>query len=111
MSHLAPAPVPLRLLRTSLAWEEGDRITDRLSEAVAELWRLSLIERDSDHQPSAHRLILGFVRHFSREAPYEAETIGAVEKEMQRVRDDNDTASYRELEAIVPHAEALLEKH
>ena len=35
MSHLAPVPVPLRLLRASLGWDKGEPITDRLSIAIA----------------------------------------------------------------------------
>jgi tetratricopeptide (TPR) repeat protein len=108
MSHLAPVPVPLRLLRAALAWSASEPITDRLGEAIAALWRLSLVERDEGHQPSAHRLILGFVRHLPDGDARWAEAVEAVGKEMNRVRDDSDTAVYQELEAVVPHAEAVL---
>lgn len=102
MAHLAPVAVPLRLLRAALGWDD-----DRLGDAIAALWRLSLVERDGQNQPSAHRLIQGFVRHLPGESRW-MKTVTAVESEMARSRDDRDTASYQELEPVVPHAEAVL---
>jgi tetratricopeptide (TPR) repeat protein len=108
MAHLAPTPVPLRLLRKTLGWEESAGIGDRLAEAIADLWRLSLVERDDRHQPSAHRLILAFVRSLPDPDTWRTATVAAVEKEMNRTNDERDTASSKELEAVVPHAEAIL---
>ena len=108
MSHLAPEPVPLRLLRASLGWEESPALGDRLARAVADLWELSLVNRNEAGEPSAHRLILGFVRQQPETASRWPATVAAVEKEMDRASDQRDTASFQELEAVVPHAECLL---
>ena len=108
MAQLAPAPVPMSLLRAALGWEAADPVADRMGEAIASLWRLSLVERDGRNQPSAHLLILGFVRHLPDGNARWTEALAAVENEMNRVRDDADTAAYQELEAVVPHAEAVL---
>jgi tetratricopeptide (TPR) repeat protein len=108
MSHLAPAPVPLRLLRAVLKWEETDAISDRLRRAVADLTRLSLVERDGEGQPVAHRLILGFAASMPEAQPYRVEVGAAVDREMRRASDPLDTASYHELETVVPHADWVL---
>jgi tetratricopeptide (TPR) repeat protein len=108
MSHLAPAPVPFRLLRAVLEWEETDAVSDRLRRAVTDLARLSLVERDSEGQPTAHRLILGFLGSLPDAELFTAETFTAVDREMSRAGDDQDTASYRDLEAILPHADWVL---
>jgi tetratricopeptide (TPR) repeat protein len=108
MSHLAPAPVPVRLIRAALGWPEAAALDDRLAVARKDLWRLSLIEIDPQNQPSAHRLLLGFVRHLPDGNSHWTETVTAIENEMHRARDDRDTASYQELEAVLPHAEAVL---
>jgi len=110
MSHLAPAPVPPRLLRSALAWTEAPALDDRLTVALQDLWRLSLVDLDSQNQPSAHRLILGFVRHLPDEDPHWSATVAALEKEMDRAKDDRDTASYQELEPLVSHADAVLSR-
>ena len=60
MAHLAPAPVPLRLLLASLQWQ-GSAAANRLSKAIADLHRLSLVDRNELNEPVAHRLILAFV--------------------------------------------------
>jgi tetratricopeptide (TPR) repeat protein len=108
MSQLAPAWVPLRLLRAVLGWQESPGARDRLAKATADLWELSLVDRSETGDPSAHRLILGFVRHLPESDSLRLQTIAAVEKEMDRAFDDQDTASFRELEAAVPHAEWLV---
>ena len=108
MSQLAPAPVPLRLLRAVLGWRESPGARDRLAKATADLWDLSLVDRSETGGPAAHRLILGFVRHLPESDSLRPQTVAAVEKEMSRAFDDQDTASFQELEAVVPHAEWLV---
>ncbi len=108
LSHLASAPVPLRLLRAVLGWAEANPVDDRLRRAVSDLVRLSLVERDSQGQPMAHRLILGFAGALPDTERYAKETLDAVDREMRRTTDDQDTASYRDLEAVLPHADWLL---
>jgi tetratricopeptide (TPR) repeat protein len=108
MSQLAPAPVPLRLLRAVLDWEESSGTRDRLSKAIADLWELSLVDRSETGDPAAHRLILGFVRHLPESDSLWLPTVAAVEKEMRRAFDNQDTASFGELEAVLPHAEWLV---
>jgi tetratricopeptide (TPR) repeat protein len=108
MSQLAPAPVPLRLLRAVLGWQESPGARDRLAKAIADLWDLSLVDRSETGDPAAHRLILGFVRHLPESGSLRLQTIAAVEKEMDRAFDDQDTASFQELEAVLPHAERLV---
>jgi tetratricopeptide (TPR) repeat protein len=108
MSQLAPAPVPLRLLRAVLGWPESTGARDRLAKVIADLWDLSLVDRSETGEPAAHRLILGFVRHLPESGSLWLQTIAAVEKEMGRAFDDQDTASFRELEAVLPHAEWLV---
>jgi tetratricopeptide (TPR) repeat protein len=108
MSQLAPAPVPLRLLRKVLGWQESPGARDRLAKAIADLWDLSLVDRSETGDPAAHRLILGFVRHLPESDSLWLQTIAAVEKEVGRAFDDQDTASFQELEAVLPHAEWLV---
>jgi tetratricopeptide (TPR) repeat protein len=110
MSQLAPAPVPLRLLRAVLGWQESPGARDRLAKATADLWELSLVDRSDTGDPAAHRLILGFVRHLPESEPLRLPTVAAVAKEMDRAFDDQDTASFQELEAVLPHAEWLVER-
>jgi tetratricopeptide (TPR) repeat protein len=104
MSQLAPAPVPLRLLRATLGWPESVGARDRLAKAIADLWELSLVDHSETGEPAAHRLILGFVRHLPESDSLRLQTVAAVEKEMDRAFDDQDTASFQELEAVLPHA-------
>jgi tetratricopeptide (TPR) repeat protein len=108
MSQLAPAPVPLRLLRAVLGWPESPGARDRLAKAIADLWELSLVDRSETGEPAAHRLILGFVRHLPESDSPWLQTVAAVEKEMSRAFDDRDTSALRELEAVLPHAEWLV---
>jgi len=103
MAQLAPVAVPTRLLQSALGWD-----ADRLGEAIAALWRLSLVERDGHNQPFAHRLILGFVRHLPDGDARWTDAVAAVEKEMQGVDEEHGTAAYQKLEAVVPHADAVL---
>jgi tetratricopeptide (TPR) repeat protein len=108
MAHLAPAPVPLRLLRASLGWEESSGVADRLSRAITDVWRLSLVDRSEQGEPNAHRLILGFVRRQPESGLWWPQAVAALAKEMRRAFDDQDTASFRELEGVVPHAQMVL---
>ncbi|MBZ5617528.1 MAG: tetratricopeptide repeat protein [Acidobacteriia bacterium] len=108
MSQLASAPVPQRLLRATLDWPETPALDDRLATALKDLWRLSLVELDDRQQPSGHRLILGFVHHLPKGDARWTETVAAIEKEMDRAFDVQDTASYQELDGVVAHAEAIL---
>jgi tetratricopeptide (TPR) repeat protein len=108
MAHLAPAPVPSRLLRASLGWEESSGVVDRLSRAIMDVWRLSLVDRSEQGEPTAHRLILGFVRRQPESGLWWRRAAAALEKEMGRAFDLEDTASYRELEGVVPHAQMVL---
>ena len=110
MSHLAPTPVPPRLIRAALGWPEAASLDDRFFTARKDLWRLSLIDLDPQNQPSAHRLLLGFVRYLADGDSRWLEVVTAIETEMDRAFDEQDTASYRELEAVLPHAEAVLSR-
>ena len=51
MSQLAPAWVPLRLLRAVLGWQESPGARDRLAKATADLWELSLVDRSETGDP------------------------------------------------------------
>jgi tetratricopeptide (TPR) repeat protein len=108
MAHLAPAAVPLRLLRASLGWQESPGVTNRLERALADLTRLSLVDRNAQGEPLAHRLILAFVRRLPESASFWPRVHQTVEQEMSRVNDQRDTASFQDLEGVLPHAESLL---
>jgi len=76
MGELAPAPVPLGLLRTILKFPEQPALRDQVRKGISELARLSLVELDSSGNPVAHRLILSLfdigissmIRHPSTDA-------------------------------------------
>jgi len=108
MSQLAPAPVPLRLLRGVLEWPDSCSLDDRLLVGIRNLLRLSLVECDPQGQPTAHRLILGFVRQFGGADSRWAKTIDGVEREMDRAYSDSDVASSAEVDSVAPHAEIVL---
>jgi tetratricopeptide (TPR) repeat protein len=110
MAHLAPVAVPLRLLRASLGWQESAGVADRVEKALADLSRLWLIDRSATGEPLAHRLILAFVRRLPASAASWLQASEAVREEMSRTFDERDTASFQELEGILPHAESVLSR-
>ena len=105
MSELAPVGVPQSLLRTILDLPEIPGLRDPLTKAIDELVRLSLAERDGNGNPIAHRLILAFVR---KSASLFEECRKAVQRQMSRADLQSDARTIRDLELLVPHAEALL---
>ena len=109
MSHLAPEPVPLRLLRAVLEWTEADAVDDRLGDAVAECWQLSLAERNSRGEPSAHRLLLKFAGGMPESERWLSRVRLCITAEMGRVTDNHDTRAFHELEGVLPHAAAVVE--
>ena len=107
IAEMAPAPVPVRLLRTILEAPEAG-LNDPLGEPVAELERLSLAECDEEGDPSIHRLLRSFVLHITPpEESLRESAAGALVREMRRVKDQADTQAYKELDPVVPHAEIL----
>ena len=108
IAELAPYPVPRRLLRAILELPQGTLLEDPLQQALAELERLSLVDLDEDQEPSVHRLLRSFVRHVNPDRSRLRErVVGAVRAEIGRTGDDSDQAAYRELEAVLPHAEEV----
>ncbi|MBI1353364.1 MAG: tetratricopeptide repeat protein [Acidobacteria bacterium] len=109
LADLAPVAVPLRLLRRILPNESESPLDDPLEEALGELERLSLLERDATQEgtgdPTVHRLVLAFAEHVQPESPLFERAVEAVHAEMQRATvEQEDRAAYDELEAILPHA-------
>ena len=107
IAEMAPAPVPVRVLRSALGMEERG-LDDPLAEAISELERLSLAEVDEEGDPGIHRLVRSFVLHIT---PAEESLRGAVAealvREMGRAGDEADTPAYHELEPLLPHAEMV----
>ena len=104
---MAPAPVPVRLLRSALGMEE-EGLDDSLADAISELERLSLAELDEEEDPSIHRLVRSFVLHITPpEESLRGPVAEALVREMRRVEDAADTRAYRELEPLLPHAKIL----
>ena len=103
IAALAPAPVPVRLLR-SIAGMQYTGLDDPLGDAISELERLSLAERDAEGHSTMHRLVRAFVRHIT---PQEHRSDEVVQREMERVKDRADKPAYHELDQVVPHAEML----
>ena len=88
---------------------EYDPLEDPLNEAISELDNLSLLNLDEESDPFMHRLIAGFVRmSIQKDEESFQSIVEAVLAEMSRVTDDKDTAAYRELDKILPHADILL---
>ena len=107
IAEMAPAPVPIRLLRSILGIEQTG-LDDPLADSLSELERLSLAERDDESDPAIHRLVRSFVLHITPpEESLRESAAEAVGREMARVRDNADTQAYYELELVLPHAEAL----
>ena len=100
MAQLAPAPVQLRLLQASLERHDPAGPANRLLKAIADLWDLSLVGRSELGEPAAHRLILAFVRHLPESGSSRMQTATAVENEMARAWNEQDMASFQELEAV-----------
>ncbi len=68
----------------------------------------SFIDVDQCGDPSAHRLILGFVNHIlKRKDPLATRVIKELVSEMARVSDEFDVQAYVELEKMIPHGEFL----
>ena len=107
IAEMAPAPVPVRLLRFILEAPEAG-LDDPLGDSIAELERLSLAECDEEGDPKIHRLLRSFVLHItSSEESLRDLVARALDREMRRVEDDADTWAYRELEPLLPHAAIL----
>jgi len=112
IGELAPAPVPVSLLRSilNIAAEQG--LNDPLAKDIADLTRLSLVELDDARNPVAHRLILAFVRHRNaKDCASPAPRCAEVLKDKFSIHFKNpDAATMRDLEWLLPHAEATLTK-
>ena len=107
IAEMAPVPVPVRLLRSTLGLNETG-IHDSLSESISELERLSLAERDEQNNPAIHRLVRSFVHHITPANESLRKSVAeALSSEMARVQDLADTQAYAELEPVLPHAEIL----
>jgi len=110
MSYLAPVPVPRPLLLQILQLPAERGLTDPFGAALSELARLSLVELDKNANPLSHRLILSFVRSLNQAEEVIFQLVKSVLlMQMERALDEQDTASYRELEPLLPHAQALSE--
>lgn len=110
MAELEPFAVPHRLLRRILEFEEPHGLKDELGESLAELSRLSLVDLDRNRHPVTHRLIHAFVRYRNRAdgvSPFER-AAQALQEAMDAAFSDPDAVLLRELDIVVPHAEALL---
>ena len=110
LAMLAPAPVPRRLLKKIFNTESKNILEDPVDEAVAELTQtLSLTELDEENDPVCHRLISAFAGTVGKkDTSLNDKIVRAIHAEMARTTDEADTASLRELEKIVPHADYLL---
>ena len=109
MSLLAPQPVPRRLLRKILSLPGEVGLEDELGEAITELtYNLSLAELDGETDPWVHRLVRAFVRTTLEDAEAVYEDVAkSVVEELARAREETDTASFRELEKVLPHGEEV----
>ncbi|MFC2155118.1 tetratricopeptide repeat protein, partial [Acidobacteriota bacterium] len=110
ISLLAPAPVPRRVLKNIFDTKNKEIIDDPVDEAVAELaQKLSLTELDKDNDPVCHRLISAFVRTvIKKDTDLNNKIVQTIYEEMKRTTDEADTASFKELEKVLPHAAHLL---
>jgi tetratricopeptide (TPR) repeat protein len=110
MAELAPFAVPRKLLRLILGVDQPTGLADDLADCLAELRRLSLVEFDGAANPHMHRLIHAFV-HYRNAAdnasPFDR-TARVILDEMDAALENPDAATLRELESLIPHAEALL---
>jgi tetratricopeptide (TPR) repeat protein len=109
MAELAPFAVPRKILRRSLGMDQPKGLTDDLADSLAELRRLSMVEFDSADNPLMHRLIHAFVRYRNTAddvSPFD-QTAKVVLDEMGAAFENPGAATLRELESLVPHAEAL----
>lgn len=114
MALLAPAPVPCRMLREVLGIKSKNilKVKDPLSKSIRDLaQKHSLIELDEEDDPFCHRLISAFVRKTidkNKKAKLHDRIVRTILDEMKRTADAADTASLRELEKVVPHADHML---
>ncbi|TFG93046.1 MAG: tetratricopeptide repeat protein [Syntrophobacterales bacterium] len=106
LAFLAPVPVPRRLLKKIFAKEVGKNGDDYLADALDELCNTrALAEYDQDKDPLPHRLVAGFVREITKDKKQVCNRIdAALNDEMHRIEDEGDTAVYRDLEKVEPHA-------
>ena len=112
MAELAPVGVPRALLREVLELPETAGLHDPLGEALDELLRLSLVELDAAASPLAHRLVLAFARYRNEAdsaSPFEG-CLAALQAELERASLDENAATMRRLEPLVPHGEWLLSR-
>ncbi|MES2206711.1 MAG: tetratricopeptide repeat protein [Pseudomonadota bacterium] len=112
MSCLAPLPVPKYIIRKVLRLEEGNRLKDPLIKRIKKLYNFSLVDLDiNEENPFAHRLILGYVRHYQTlDHDLLQKTSEAISIEMNRAMDVHDIESLKDLELVYPHAENFLQK-
>jgi tetratricopeptide (TPR) repeat protein len=107
---LAPAPVPRRILKKILGKDSEGLLEDPVDDAVGALTqKFSLTEYDEDNDPACHRLISAFVRTvIKKDRDLNDRIVQAIYDEMARTTAEADTASLRELEKVIPHADYLL---
>ena len=107
---LAPVPVPRRVLKKIFDTKNKEILDDPVDDVVAELTqKLSLTELDDENDPSCHRLISAFVRTvIKNDTDLNNKIVRTILNEMKRTAEESDTASLRELEKIIPHADYLL---
>jgi tetratricopeptide (TPR) repeat protein len=109
MAGLAPVSVPREILRELPLPAARPALGDPLEDAIDELVRLSLVERDASGDPLAHRLVLAFVRLAAPGETLPAEPVRrAVARQLSRIGDEQDSDAYQALEKLAPHAAALL---
>jgi tetratricopeptide (TPR) repeat protein len=105
ISMLAPHPIPRSLLKKILMDKEINIISSKTYKAINELKnKYSFIEIDKDNNPSAHRLIIAFVKTKGINEELKAAAIKEIIEQFSRIRDEKDVAAYKELEKIEPHA-------
>src|SRR4051812_10651634 len=105
MAELAPVPRPL--LRDILNLPPQVGLRDPFGQSISELSRLSPMELDMEQNPVAHRLILAFVWHRNttdNASPFD-QCREVIQGQMLQAVETTDIATFRALEAIVPHAE------
>ena len=110
MSFLAPKPIPRSLLRKIMGYPEEVLFEDPIDDLISALAsNLSLLERDEDNDPWAHRLICGFARSTldNKELLIDG-IIRTIEQELERTEDEKDWKVFSELQKVIPHAEYVI---
>ncbi len=112
LAGFAEAPVPRRLLRRVF---EDELSNEELESAISELHvDLALLDLDDEGEPTLHRLIRAFLKTIVSDGNLSKHMSAAISHaildEMKRVTDLSDTDALKDLEAVLPHAEAEIEK-